>query len=270
MKLQNKIAMVTGTSPNIGGGIVEELAQAGAGIVAVDALRENAEDCAAYIKSLGGQAIAVTCDVSNDAAVKGAVQAATAAFGRIDILVNNAATFLRKGVLEMSASEWSAQTAIILTGAFLCTKHVAHAMIARGEGGAIINVISTAGHKGDPGNIAYGTAKGGLLNFTRGTAMELAKHQIRVNSLTPTATDPREAVDRARRWGRDVGDTPPLAATMEAYRKGVPLLKLPKPSDYGKAAVFLASDDAAMMTGADLRIDGGAVARYWAWDPATR
>jgi NAD(P)-dependent dehydrogenase (short-subunit alcohol dehydrogenase family) len=269
MMLDNKVALVTGTSPNIGGGIAEALAAAGAALVAVDSRAENAADCARYIESIGGRAIGITADVTDEAQVEAAVEKAVAAFGSIDILVNGAAFFNRKGVLDMSLAEWDRQTRVILGGAFLFTKHVAKQMIVRGSGGAIINIISTAGHQGEPGNIAYSTSKGGLLNFTRSAAMELVGHGIRVNSLTPTATDRSESYDRAERWGRAV--TRPEAnsgGAMDRFRLRVPMQRLPLPSDYGRAAVFLASDDAAMITGTDLRVDAGAIARYWAWDPA--
>jgi NAD(P)-dependent dehydrogenase (short-subunit alcohol dehydrogenase family) len=268
MMLADRVALVTGTSPNIGGGIAEGLAAEGAAIVAVDARMENAADCARYIETTGGRAIGIAGDVTDEASVGAAVEAALAAFGRIDVLVNNAAIFNKKGVLDMSFEEWGRQTGIILGGAFLFTKHVAKAMIARGQGGVIINIISTAGHQGEPGNIAYCTAKSGLLNFTRSAAMELVGHGIRVNSLTPTATDPTESFERAERWGRTVNRPEGLSERMAAFRNRVPMQRLPKPSDYGRAAAFLASDAAGMITGTDLRVDAGAIARYWAWEPA--
>jgi NAD(P)-dependent dehydrogenase (short-subunit alcohol dehydrogenase family) len=269
MMLKNKVAVVVGTSPNIGGGIAEGLAEAGAAVVAVDANAANASDCARYISSSGGRAIGVTADVTQEAQVETAVATAVAAFGGIDVLVNGAAFFNRKGVLDMSLAEWERQTAVILGGAFLFTKHVAKLMIARGTGGAIINIVSTAGHQGEPGNIAYCTAKSGLLNFTRSAAMELVGHGIRVNSLTPTATDRSESFDRAERWGRSVTRPATAPGQLDSFRARVPMQRLPRPSDYGRAAVFLASDSAAMITGIDLRVDAGAIARYWAWDPAT-
>jgi NAD(P)-dependent dehydrogenase (short-subunit alcohol dehydrogenase family) len=269
MKLKDRVAIVTGTSPNIGGGIAEGLAAEGAAIVAVDANAANATDCAKYLEGTGRRALSVTCDVTDEAQVRAAVDAALGAFGRIDILVNNAAFFNKKGVIDMPFEEWNRQTGVILGGAFLFTKHACKAMIARGAGGAVINIISTAGHQGEPGNIAYSTSKCGLINFTRSAAMELAGHGIRVNSLTPTATDPAESFERAARWGRPVKPPPPgLARVMAPFRDGIPLRKLPVPSDYGRAAAFLASDDAGMITGTDLRVDAGAVARYWAWNPA--
>jgi NAD(P)-dependent dehydrogenase (short-subunit alcohol dehydrogenase family) len=267
MMLKDKVALVTGTSPNIGGGIAEGLAEAGAAIVAIDARAENAADCARYVNRSGGRAIGITADVTDEPQVKAAVARAVEAFGKVDILVNNAAIFNKKGVLDMPFEEWQRQTGIILGGAFLFTKYAAKSMVERGAGGAIINIISTAGHQGEPGNIAYCTSKCGLINFTRSAAMELVRHGIRVNSLTPTATNPTESFDRAERWGREVARPQGLGTRMEPFRTRVPMQKLPVPSDYGHAAVFLASDKAAMITGTDLRVDAGAIARYWAWDP---
>ena len=268
MKLSGKAAIVTGTSPNICGGIAEGLAAEGAAIVCADSRAENAADCARYINGTGGRASAVTCDVTDEAQVASAIESAREAFGGVDILVNGAAIFIHKGVLEMTFEEWQRQLAVILSGTFLFTKHAAKSMIEQGRKGSIINIISTAGHQGEPNNIAYCTGKSGLLNFTRSAAMELVGHGIRVNSLTPTATDPAESIERAVRWGRKARDAEQLRQAFEPFRARVPMLKLPSPRDYGRAAVFLASDDAAMITGTDLRVDAGAIARYWAWDPA--
>ena len=268
MKLDGKVAIITGTSSNIGGGIAEGLAAEGAAIVCVDINPENAADCARGIEQERGRAIAATCDVTNEAQVKSVVARAREAYGTIDILVNGAAIFNQKGVLDMPLAEWERQIGIILTGTFLFTKHVAHSMIEQRIKGAIINIISSAGHQGQPNNVAYCTSKCGLLNFTRSVAMELVPHGIRVNSLTPTATDPSEGIERALRWGRKISNADRIKQGFEPFRKRTPMQKLPSPRHYGRAAVFLASDDAEMMTGMDLRVDAGTVARYWAWDPA--
>ena len=140
-------------------------------------------------------------------------------------------------------------------------------MVDRGTKGSIINIISTAGHQGQPNNVAYSTSKMGLKNFTNSVAMELVRYGIRVNAISPTATDRTEADERAKRWGRDSGGMPPRSAG-DNFLRLIPMQRLPKSSDYGKAVVFLASDDAAMITGEDLRVDGGAISKYWAWDPS--
>ena len=270
MKLEGRTALVTGTSPNIMGGIAEELAREGANLVCVDVRAEYAEKSAQAIAAGGHDAMGVACDVTDEEQVLAAIGKATERFGGVDILVNGAAQFNFKGVLDMPVEEWRRQTDIILTGAFLFTKHVAHSMIRQERKGNIINIISTAGHQGEPGNVGYGTAKAGMINFTRSVAMELARYGIRVNSLTPTATDSSEGRERAARWGVD-WPAPRLgqraSGLLPDASRGAPLLRLPSPTHYGKAAVFLASDDAEMITGFDLRVDAGAVSRYWIWSP---
>jgi NAD(P)-dependent dehydrogenase (short-subunit alcohol dehydrogenase family) len=272
MKLHNKVALITGTSPNIGGGIAIGMADAGARVVCIDVQLDNAQRCADSIIQRGGEALGVVCDVTNEAQVQLAVARAREVFGGVDILVNGAVIFNQKGVLDMPLAEWTQQLAVILTGTFLCTKYVAQLMIDQGRRGSIINIISTAGHQGEPWNIGYCTGKSGLLNFTRSAAMELAEYGIRVNSLTPTATDTAEGAARAAEWGvplrRPSNPSPRRRGFLSASTPGVPLGKRPSPADYAYTAVFLASDEASMITGTDLRVDAGALARYWLWDPS--
>ena len=271
MKLDGKIALVTGTSPNICGGVAEGLADEGAKIVCVDLNPAYADGCARSIVDRGGEAVGVVCDVTVENQVKATIARATDAFGGVDILVNGPVIFNRKGVLQMPLDEWRSQIDVILTGAFLFTKHVARLMIDQGRHGNMINILSTAGHQGEPGNVGYGTGKGGLMNFTRSVAMELAEFGIRVNSLTPTATDPAEGTERAARWGVQwpgprLGER--RRGTIPDADAGLPMQQRPSPKHYGKAAAFLASDEAEMITGFDLRVDAGAISRYWMWDPA--
>ena len=252
------------------GGIAEVLAEEGADLVCIDINPDYAEKCAQSVISGGRRAIGIACDVTDEAQVTAAVVRAKESFGGVDILVNGATMFNTKGVLDMPLDEWRRQTDILLTGAFLFTKHVAKQMIDLGRKGSMINIISTAGHQGEPGNIGYCTAKSGLLNFTRSVAMELAQYGIRVNSVTPTATDRSEGSQRAQRWGVDW--PPPrmgqrAKGSLPDASAAVPLQKLPSPSHYGKAAAFLASDEAEMITGLDLRVDAGAISKYWIWDP---
>ena len=264
MKLAGKVAIVTGTSPNIGGGIAQGLADEGATVVCVDVVAENAQQCAGWIESRGGRALGVTCDVTDEAQVEAMVARTREAFGGVDVLVSNAGILGGLSVLEMPLERWNRQIAVNLTGNFLCTKHVARSMVEQGRRGSIIVIVSTAGHQGQAGNIAYSTSKSGLLNFTRAAAMDLARHGIRVNSLTPTATDAEEGVERGVAWGRP---RPERRGGMLDFRKMVPMGRLPSPTHYARAAVFLASEDAEMITGFDLRVDGGAIAKYWPWVP---
>jgi len=264
MKLAGKVAIVTGTSPNIGGGIAEGLVDEGAAVVCVDQVPENAQQCAESINRRGGRALGIACDVTDEAQVAAMVGRARESFGGVDILVNNAGILGGLSVLEMPLERWQRQLAVNLTGTFLCTKHVARVMVERGTRGSIIVIVSTAGHQGQAGNIGYCTSKSGLLNFTRAAAMDLARHGIRVNSLTPTATDMEEGLERAVEWGRPRAEP---RGRMLDFQKMVPTGQLPSPRHYARAAVFLASDDAEMITGFDLRVDAGAIAKYWPWIP---
>jgi NAD(P)-dependent dehydrogenase (short-subunit alcohol dehydrogenase family) len=264
MKLSGKVAIVTGTSPNIGGGLAGGLADEGAKVVCVDVVPDNANQCAAWIVKRGGDAIGIVCDTTDEAQVSAMVARARDAFGGVDILVNNAGILGGESVIDMPLERWTRQIAVNLTGTFLCTKHGGRLMIEQGRGGSIINIASTAAHQGQAGNIAYCTSKSGLLNFTRAAAMDLVKHRIRVNSLTPTATDVDEGRTRATEWGREV---PERGGRLLDFAKMIPGGTLPSPQHYARAAIFLASDDAEMITGFDLRVDSGAIAKYWPWTP---
>jgi NAD(P)-dependent dehydrogenase (short-subunit alcohol dehydrogenase family) len=268
-RLAGKTVLITGVSPNLIGGIAYGLADAGAKIFCVDINASFAGACAAAIRGRGGDADAFVCDVTDEPAVQRTVAAALARYGHIDVLVNGAAVSRPFGLLEMQLDEWRRQLDIILTGNFLFAKHVAQTMIAAKIAGSIINICSTEGHQGNAGNIAYGTAKSGLLNFTRAIAMELAPFGIRANTLTPTGTDATEGLARAAEW--NVTWTRSARAhqrpEFSSGAEGVPLGRQPAPSDYAQAAVFLASDESLMITGTDLRVDGGVISRYWRWNP---
>jgi NAD(P)-dependent dehydrogenase (short-subunit alcohol dehydrogenase family) len=264
VKLEGKIAIVTGTSPNIGAGIAGGLADEGATVVCVDVVPDNATQCARWITGRGGKALGVVCDVTDEAQVEALVARVRDTYGGVDVLVNNAGILGGLGVLEMPLERWSRQLAVNLTGTFLCTKHIARRMVADGRRGSIIVIASTAAHQGQAGNIGYCASKSGLLNFTRAAAMDLVKHGIRVNSLTPTATDTTESHDRAVTWGRP---RPERRSGALDFPKMIPMGALPSPRHYARAAVFLASDDSEMITGVDLRVDAGAIAKYWPWIP---
>ena len=264
MRLQGKVAIVTGTSRNIGGTIAAGFAAEGAAVACNDRRAELAEECAAGIRAGGGQAVAIPGDVTDAAFVDAAVASVVERYGHVDVLVNNAVLFDRQGLLTADFETYRRQLDVILGGAFLFTRAVAKSMIDLGVGGSVINVLSTAAWQGEPGNLGYGTGKSGLINFTRSVAMELAEHDIRVNALTPTATLPDDPRLRAELAGA-------LAGTVGRYAMDfgpqIPLGRLLSPTDYVPAFVFLASDDSKMMTGTNITVDGGATAKYWAWRP---
>ncbi|MGW1783696.1 SDR family NAD(P)-dependent oxidoreductase [Streptomyces sp. NPDC002143] len=261
-RLDGKTAIVTGASPNIGGALAEGLAAEGARVVCTDVSATVAQTGVDKIVAAGGEAFAVTGDVTDPDHARDVVDRVERRWGHVDVLVNNAVWFNQKGLLTMPLEEYRRQLDVILGGAFLFTREVARSMIARGVAGSVVNVLSTAAWQGQPGNIGYSTGKSGLANFTRSAAMELAEYGIRVNGFTPTATQP---------------DDPEVAAAMTAlrgtsrytmdYTGQFPLGRLPGPRDYVPTVVFLAADESAMITGSNITVDGGATAKYWPWVP---
>lgn len=258
MKLQGKTAIVTGAGPNIGQEICKVLAAEGARVACNDVDKARAEAAAEGVKKAGGQALALPGDIVDPGQVQAMVGRVAQAFGSVDILVNNAAITIPKGLLAISLEEWKKNIDIILTGTFLMSRAVAEAMIKAGRGGTIVNIASTSGHRGRANALAYCTAKGGILNMTRAMAMDLVPHGIRVNSVSPTKT------------GVSVGG---LEAAGERMFDEIPLGRLGRPRDQAMAVLFLVSDDAEFITGFDLRVDGGALATWGAktkYDPAKK
>lgn len=262
-RLEDRVAVVTGASPNIGGALAMGLAENGARVVCTDIAEAVAHAAADRIVAAGGEAVAVVGDVTDAEHADEVMHVALERWGRVDVLVNNAVYFDQRGLMDMPIDAYRRQVDIILSGSFLFSRAAARAMISEGRGGSIINVLSTAAWQGQPGNIGYSTAKSGMINFTRSVAMELAEHGIRVNGFTPTATQPQDPdlVRQVGQLGRIEGKFPMDFASQ------FPMPRLPTPADYVGAVVFLASDESAMITGTNITVDGGATAKYWPWQP---
>lgn len=241
MKLKGKVAIVTGAGRNIGEEICKTLAADGATIAVVDLDAGRGGKVAADIAASGGQAKSFVCDVGKEDDIVKCVKDAVAAFGRIDILVNNAAISDNKSMFDISTEEWNRVLAVTLTSPFLFTKHAAKAMIDAGHGGAIVNVSSTSGYYGRDRAIAYTAAKGGVVNLTKSQAIQLAKHGIRVNAVVPNKI--------GSPVGRDEFD-PTRPVFNLAGRPGVPL-------DLARAVKFLVSEDSEFIVGTALFVDGG-------------
>jgi len=249
MKLKGKTALVTGAGPNIGQEICRVLAEEGARVACNDVDAGRAKASAEKIEKAGGSALSVAADITDPVQVKAMVDRIVGEFGGLDILVNNAAITIPKGLLQISIEEWKRNIDIILTGTFLVSRYAAEVMVKQGRGGAIVNIASTSGHRGRANAVAYCTAKGGILNMTRAMAMDLVQHRIRVNSVSPTKT------------GVSVGG---LEKEGERSFDEIPLGRLGKPRDQALAVLYLVSDDADFVTGFDLRVDGGSLATWGA------
>ncbi len=245
MKLDDKVAIVTGAGRNIGEAIATLYADEGARVAVVDLDENAARRVADAINAKHpGQAIAVRCDVSESPDVQRLVQRVVQEWGGIDILVNNVAITDRTTILELSDEEWERVLKVTLTSQFLCSKYAAKQMVTQGRGGRIICLASTSGHRGRKDAVAYTAAKGGVLNLVRSMAIQLAPYDIRVNSVTPNRVG--SPVGQAEM--RTVGEVNNLV-----HRVG-------QPYDIAAMCLLLASADGDFITGADMLVDGGALA----------
>jgi NAD(P)-dependent dehydrogenase (short-subunit alcohol dehydrogenase family) len=244
VRLQDRVAIVTGAGRNIGEAIARELAEAGARVAVVDIDGARATQVAESIgKAHPGLAMGVQADVTSGAEVERLVGKVVERWGSVNILVNNVGVVDRKNILETPESEWDRIMNISLKSVFLCSKQVAQHMVDAGQGGRIVNVASTSAHQARVDATAYPAAKAAVLHLTECLAAQLAPHAIRVNAVTPnrvlTTVGPGEV---QRNWtvrnliGRQI-----------------------TPQDVAHAVAFLASDEADAITGIELLVDGGAL-----------
>lgn len=245
MRLENRVAVVTGAGRNIGEAIAQCFAREGARVAVIDLDLGQAMKVAGAINAdRPGAAFALAADVSAGVEVQRFVGEVVDHFGGIDILVNNVAITDRKTVLDLEEEEWDRVMAITLKSVFLCSKHVARRMVDHGRGGRIINLSSTSGHLGRVDATAYPTAKAGILNLTRSLAVQLAPYSIRVNSITPN----------------QIGSPVGMDHIPESRQVRNLVGRMGMPPDIAAAALFLASDESAFIDGADILVDGGVLA----------
>lgn len=245
MRLKEKVLLVTGAGRNIGAEIARQAVHEGAFVVVVDLDPDRAFGIAKELEAIrSGSALPIVADVSRRADVEAMVVQATATFQRIDVLVNNVAITDRKPLLELEEEEWDRVLAVSLKSVYLCSRHVALQMVRAGTRGRIISVASTSGYRGRSNATAYTAAKAGILNLTRSMAVQLAQYDIRVNSVTPNKIGSPVGENEERQGG---------TVKNLIGRNGVP-------RDLANAVLFLAGPDAEFITGADLLVDGGALA----------
>ena len=247
MRLQGKIAIVTGGASGFGAGIARKFVAEGARVMIADLNIDMANELAA---ELGDTVQTIQTNVARDADVAAMVQSTIDAFGQIDILINNVGGRLIDDPIEsQSLEDWQRIIDLNLTSTFLCTKIIGGAMIDQGKGGRIINVASISGmiaNRGIGGR-SYETSKAAVIQFTRATAADWAQHGIAVNAICPGGfmTAPNQ------RWAKE---NPEVIA---GFEEQIPMGKFGEPEDLGPLAVYLASDASRYMTGASLVIDGG-------------
>lgn len=244
-RLAGKVALITGAGSGIGKASAERFAAEGAQLVAVD-LR-GAEATAAAIEATGGEALALTTDVADEAAVAAMAAAALARFGRVDVLINNAGILdAYEPAAETSNETWDRVLAVNLTAHFLTARALLPQMVERGDG-AIVNVASTAGLNGGNGGAAYTTSKHGVIGFTRQLCFDYARKGIRCNVICPGAV--------ATGMTKEIFASPD-AAVMAAV-ESAPIGRWAQPEELAAAALFLASDEASFVNGAVYVVDGG-------------
>ncbi|HUZ39699.1 MAG TPA: SDR family oxidoreductase [Streptosporangiaceae bacterium] len=282
ISLEGKVALVTGAGPNIGSGIALALARYGAKVACNDINPDAAKACVRRIERNDGTAMAVTGDVSEEDDVNAYLGEVLERWGRIDILINNAAILGGRGLLEESAGFFNRAVTVAAAGNFLNSKHAAIAMIERGIRGSIVSILSSNAWQGAGGVIAYAFHKGGLANFVRAAAMDLAPYGIRVNSFSPTAPEPDNPELIAERKARGVGTlrppAEPPADRKDWWRPGgrfdvrgmIPMGVPSTPTDIGHCVAWMCSDYARLITGCDFVVDGGARAKYWGYVPAAQ
>ena len=264
-KLQGRVALITGGARGIGAASAAALAEAGAAVLVTDVLDEDGERTAAAIASKGGRAGYFHHDVREEAAWLAAVAEAERRFGGLDILLNNAGIFALKPMSETTIEEFRHMQSINIEGVFLGMKCVIPAIAKRSQqwpgGGSIINLSSVAGLTGAAFAVPYNGSKGAVRLMTKGAALECAQlgHKIRVNSIHPGVIDTmmgQKVLDDLVAVG--AGSANEVRANAIALH---PLGRLGAAADIANAVVFLASDDAAFMTGSEVVVDGGMTAR---------
>ena len=245
-KFADKAILVTGAQQGIGSAIALAFAAAGAD-VAVNWLDDRA--AAARIRDeaagAGVKAVAIQADLGNLAQAQNMVAFVARELGRIDVLVNNAGVFPRVAFLDMSESDWDYVLGVNLKGACFCAQVAARAMIETGRPGAIVNLASGAAFRSSPRGVHYVASKGGVVSMTKAMALELAPYRIRVNAIAPGLTDTAQP-----RYGMSEDE-------LAAAGRAIPLGRMAQPEDIARAALFLASDDAALITGQTVHVNGG-------------
>ena len=241
MKLEGKVAVVTGGGRNIGRAISLLFASEGAKVAIYDMDEGRAAGVVEEVEAQGGEATYVIGPVERASDVEAMVQTVVGRFDKIDILINCAALSDRQSMVDLPDEEWQRILDVTLTGTYLCCRYVAKQMIEQGHGGAIVNFSSGSAFRGSPSRVAYDVAKGGVVTLTRDLAVQLAPHDIRTNAIAPGMT------------GSQVGGRLPFEERSPRNLVG----RAGHPEEQASVALFLVSDDSAHVWGQTISVDGG-------------
>jgi meso-butanediol dehydrogenase/(S,S)-butanediol dehydrogenase/diacetyl reductase len=254
MRLANKIALITGAGSGIGRTTAELFANEGASIVVVDIIRERARETVDSVRGDGGEAIALHADIRDADMVEEMISETRSTYGRLDVLINNAAIASGDDILSIDEATWDENLSVILKGTFLCSKAALPVMIEQ-RSGSIVNIASVNALAG-LGEEPYSAAKAGVINLTQNMAVKYGRFGVRANCICPGTI-------RTPIWQPRVEADPQI---FDRLAKWYPLGRIGEPEDPAKAALFLASEDAGWITGATLPVDGGFTAgnfRLW-------
>ena len=252
MKLQGKVALITGAGSGIGRASALQFVREGAEVIAVDVSESGLAQTNAQIEALGGHCLSLTVDVSQETQVKAAIAEVIERFGRLDILFNNAGISVLKPITETTEADWDKVIGVNLKGVFFGCKHAIPPMVTQGKG-IIINTASELAMVAQPLYGAYCASKGGVLAMTRALALEWANQGIRINTLCPGP------VQTPLLQAEFDNEADPIAGEQSVVDT-IPLGRLGKPEEIAKVAVFLASDDSEFIHGASITVDGGKTA----------
>jgi 3-oxoacyl-[acyl-carrier protein] reductase len=241
--LSGQVALVTGAARGLGRIIAQSLAAAGAKVACIDINTDSLAETVAAIRSAGGTAEPIACDVTDGSRVNKVVDEVIGKWGALNILVNNAGITRDNLIVRMKDDQWDAVININLRGTFLFTRAAARPMMKNRQG-RIINVASVSGLMGNPGQANYSASKAGVIGLTRTVALELASRNITVNAVAPGFI----ATEMTAALGEEV---------LQEVRKQIPLGRLGEPQDVADAVLFLASEAASFITGHVLTVDGG-------------
>jgi len=256
LRLKDRVALITGSGQGIGRTIALAFAAEGARIAVNDVNTKGIEETVSTVRAAGGSAMSAQCDITDLAAVHDMVRKVEAEYGRIDVLVNNAAVLISHGMfLETKPEDCDKEIKVVLYGTMNCTRAVLPGMVQR-QFGKVINIVTDAARVGQERQCNYSAAKGGVISFTKSIAKEVGRNNINVNAISPGATNSPMRLEMLRQLKENIGEQK-AAEREEKVKRAYALRRIGEPDDIANAVVFLSSEPARHITGQILSVNGG-------------